>query len=57
MRRGLDLCAGYSSGWRVLDVGGSYGDAAGDVGLFYFYANSTSSNSNSYVGARLLSHP
>lgn len=49
--------AGYNSGWRVLSVGGSYGDTAGYVGLFVFYANYASSYSNSYVGARLLFHP
>ena len=49
--------AGCSSGWRVLMVGGGYGDSAGDVGLFYFYASNASSNSSSSVGARLLFHP
>ena len=57
MRRGLDLYAGCNSGWRVLDVGGSYSNATGYVGLFHFYANNTSSGSNSSVGARLLFHP
>ena len=57
MRRGLDLYAYYGSGWRVLGVGGSYGSTTGGVGLFYFGANGTSSNSYSYVGARLLFHP
>ena len=44
------------SGWRVLFVGGdwSYG---GHAGLFCFHANSTSSLTNSSVGARLLFHP
>ena len=45
------------SGWRVLPVGGSYSDTTGYVGLFRFSANSTSSSSFSYVGARLLFHP
>ena len=54
MRRGLDLYAYYNSGWRVLGVGGYYGNATGYVGLFYFYAYNTSSSSNSNVGARLL---
>ena len=57
MRRGLALCANCSSGWRVLNVGGSYGNTAGLVGLFYFNASSTSSSSFSLVGARLLFHP
>lgn len=47
----------YYSGWRVLHVGGDYGSTTGSVGLFYFNANYTSSNSNSDVGARLLFHP
>ena len=46
----------YNSGWRVLHVGGSWG-SGGDAGLFYFYANNTSSLSYSGVGARLLFHP
>ena len=49
--------AGYYSGWRVLYVGGHYGDTAGSVGLFYFNAYDASSYSNSSVGARLLFHP
>ena len=44
----------YNSGWRVLMVGGNYGNSTGNVGLFYFNANNASSNSNSNVGARLL---
>ena len=48
--------AGCSSGWRVLDVGGGW-DGGGDAGLFFFYANYTSSNAGSDVGARLLFHP
>ena len=56
MRRGLVFYAYYSSGWRVLLVGGvwSYG---GNAGLFYFYASNASSSSHSSVGARLLFHP
>ena len=57
MRRGLDLYANCNSGWRVLGVGGSYGGTTGNVGLFNFGANDTSSLSYSYVGARLLFHP
>ena len=57
MRRGLDLYANYNSGWRVLVVGGGYSNTTGDVGLFIFSANNTSSNSYSNVGARLLFHP
>ena len=45
------------SGWRVLMVGGNYGNSTGYVGLFYFNAYGASSGSNSYVGARLLFHP
>ena len=56
MRRGLVFYAHYLSGWRVLFVGGHWGNG-GDAGLFYFYANNTSSSTNSYVGARLLFHP
>ena len=56
MRRGLDFYAYYYSGWRVLFVGG-YWNAGGYAGLFYFYANGTSSYTGSSVGARLLFHP
>lgn len=44
------------SGWRVLRVGGYWSDG-GFAGLFYFDAYSSSSDSSSYVGARLLFHP
>lgn len=44
------------SGWRVLRVGGHW-DSGGFAGLFYFYAYYSSSDSVSYVGARLLFHP
>ena len=47
----------YGSGWRVLMVGGDYGNSAGNVGLFYFLASHASSGSSSSVGARLLFHP
>ena len=53
MRRGLDFYAGYSSGWRVLRVGGNWNNG-GNAGLFYFNANNSSSDTNSNVGARLL---
>ena len=56
MRRGLDFYAYYGSGWRVLFVGGYWGNG-GSAGLFYFYANYTSSITDSDVGARLLFHP
>ena len=56
MRRGLDFYANYYSGWRVLHVGGLWGNG-GYAGLFYFSANDTSSDTSSYVGARLLFHP
>ena len=49
--------ASYSSGWRVLMVGGYYSNSTGLVGLFYFGAYSASSSSSSLVGARLLFHP
>ena len=49
--------ASYYSGWRVLMVGGYYGNSAGYVGLFYFSADGASSGSYSSVGARLLFHP
>ena len=44
------------SGWRVLMVGGSWSNGS-NAGLFYFYANYSSSNSNGNIGARLLFHP
>ena len=56
MRRGLGFYANYNSGWRVLLVGGNWNNG-GNAGLFYFYANSSSSGTYSYVGARLLFHP
>ena len=56
MRRGLVFYAYYYSGWRVLHVGG-YWNSGGYAGLFCFNADSTSSDTNSYVGARLLFHP
>ena len=46
----------YSSGWRVLLVGGGWSDG-GAAGLFCFYAGNASSGSSSGVGARLLFHP
>lgn len=49
--------ASYSSGWRVLLVGGYYGYSTGNVGLFLFDACYASSYSDSGVGARLLFHP
>lgn len=42
-----------SSGWRVLSVGGGWGDGA-DAGLLCFYAGNTSSDSGSSISARLL---
>jgi len=45
-----------SSGWRVLRVGG-YWYSGSKAGLFYFYADSSSSNSDSNIGARLLFIP
>lgn len=49
--------ASCNSGWRVLLVGGYYGNSTGYVGLFYFSAYYASSYSYSNVGARLLFHP
>ena len=43
----------YSSGWRVLYVGGSWSNGA-HAGLLYFNAKYHSSNSNSLISARLL---
>ena len=48
--------AGYGSGWRVLFVGGGWGNG-GYAGLFCFNASYASSNTLSGVGARLLFHP
>lgn len=44
------------SGWRVLRVGGNWGNR-GDAGLFYFDALAASLAKGSYVGVRLLFHP
>ena len=44
------------SGWRVLDVGGSY-YASAFSGLLYFLADYGSSSSNVNIGARLLYIP
>lgn len=41
------------SGWRVLYVGGYWNDGS-NAGLLYFDASNASSNSNSYISARLL---
>lgn len=45
--------AGSSSGWRVLYVGGYWGDGS-YAGLLCFVANDTSSHSYSSISARLL---
>ena len=45
-----------SSGWRVLGVGGGW-DGGAHAGLLYFGADSDSSDSGSYVSARLLCEP
>ena len=44
------------TGWRVLRVGGNW-DYGSYAGLFYFSADYDSSNSDAYIGARLLFHP
>lgn len=49
--------ASYDSGWRVLVVGGYYGNSTGYVGLFYSHAYNASSSSDSSIGARLLFRP
>lgn len=41
------------SGWRVLFVGGSWGSGS-NAGLFLFYADNSSSDSYSWISARLL---
>lgn len=46
----------YDSGWRVLVVGGRW-NSGSNAGLFYFYASNASSDSSTYIGARLLYHP
>ena len=48
--------ASYGSGWRVLYVGG-YWSHGSSAGLFCFNASSSSSSSNSSIGARLLFVP
>ena len=45
-----------STGWRVLFVGGLWGDGS-FAGLFYFRVASDSSNSDSSLGARLIYVP
>lgn len=45
-----------SSGWLVLCVGGRW-DYGSSAGLFCFGGDGSSSNSNSYIGARLLFVP
>lgn len=42
-----------SSGWRVLSVGGGWGNGS-SAGLLCFYASNASSNSYSFISARLL---
>jgi hypothetical protein len=42
-----------SSGWRVLNVGGNWSNGS-SAGLLYFDASFSSSNSYSYISARLL---
>ncbi|MZT25620.1 hypothetical protein GT642_01365 [Butyricicoccus sp. BIOML-A1] len=48
-----DYVYSYSSGWRVLYVGGDWNDGA-YAGLLYFDASGTSSRSGSVISARLL---
>ena len=48
-----DYVYSYSSGWRVLYVGGGWGDGA-SAGLLYFDAHRASSYSLSSISARLL---
>ena len=53
VRWGLVRLVYSNTGWRVLMVGGNYGNGS-NAGLFYFNANNTSSNANGNIGARLL---
>lgn len=53
MHPGLLLYLNSNTGWRVLMVGGNYGNSS-NAGLFYFNANNTSGNTSSNIGARLL---
>jgi len=53
MRLGFAIPVNSNTGWRVLMVGGNYGNGS-NAGLFYFNANNSSSNANSNIGARLL---
>ena len=46
----------YSSGWHVLYVGGAW-DGGLYAGLFYFSADSSSGNTDSSIGSRLLLIP
>ena len=48
-----DYVYSYSSGWRVLYVGGSWNSGT-NAGLLYFDANDASSDSYSSISARLL---
>ena len=43
-----------NTGWRLPAVGGYYGNAAANCGLFFFIGNCNSSFADSNIGARLL---
>lgn len=45
-----------NAGWRVLSVGGDYGNAS-NAGLFCFSGSNASSNTHKLVGARLQYNP
>lgn len=51
-----DYVYSFSSGWRVLYVGGGWGDGS-NAGLLYSGTNSAASSSFSNVSARLLCEP
>ena len=51
-----DYVYSFSSGWRVLYVGGGWGDGS-NAGLLYSGTNGAASSSFSNVSARLLCEP
>ena len=51
-----DMCQGGESGWNVLAAGGFY-VMMNHAGLFFLYANLSSSTTGAEFGARLLFHP
>ena len=53
MHPGLSSYLYSSTSWRVLLVGGGYGNGS-NAGLFGFHADYSSSNAGGNIGARLL---